>query len=73
MDLESEAQNMIKGYDMSHWQSDEDFKKGLKNAQFMIIKATEGKSMKDSTLDNRMINTDFQALPHDTMCNIYKY
>ena len=64
MDLESEAQNMIKGYDMSHWQSDKDFKKGLKNAQFMILKATEGKSMVDNTLVERMSNVDFQALPH---------
>lgn len=42
------------GYDLSHWNSDTQFNECLNNADFIILKATEGKTWVDSTFEIRM-------------------
>lgn len=44
---------MLKGYDTSHHQNDETFNKYLEQADFMIIKATEGKTYTDPCFKKR--------------------
>lgn len=47
---------MLHGFDLSHWQNDTIFNAVLleNNCDFIILKATEGKSMIDSTYNFRM-------------------
>ena len=42
------------GYDLSHWNSDTQFNECLNNADFIILKATEGKTWVDHTFEIRM-------------------
>ena len=42
------------GYDLSHWNSDKQFTECLKDADFIILKATEGGTWIDSTFEIRM-------------------
>lgn len=44
---------MLKGYDTSHWNDDMTFDKYLENGDFMILKATEGKTYKDPKFEER--------------------
>ena len=44
---------MLKGYDTSHHQNDSTFLEAVNNCDFMIIKATEGKSWVDSKFKER--------------------
>ena len=45
---------MKKGNDLSHWNKDEIFKKCYELSEFVILKATEGTTMKDSTFEERI-------------------
>ena len=42
------------GYDLSHWNTDKQFAECLKDADFIILKATEGGTWVDSTFEIRM-------------------
>ena len=42
------------GYDLSHWNTDKQFNECLKDADFIILKATEGKTWVDSTFEIRI-------------------
>ena len=45
---------MKKGNDLSHWNKDEIFKKCYDLSEFVILKATEGTTMKDNTFRDRI-------------------
>ena len=45
---------MKKGNDLSHWNKDEIFKKCYDLSEFVILKATEGTTMKDKTFKDRI-------------------
>ena len=45
---------MKKGNDLSHWNNDEIFKKCYLFSDFVILKATEGTTIKDSTFKDRI-------------------
>lgn len=44
----------LNGVDVSHWQSDADCKREFPSCDFVIFKATEGKTYKDKTLARKM-------------------
>lgn len=43
----------LKGYDLSHWQTDKEFNELLPKSDFIILKATEGKTYTDPNFKNR--------------------
>lgn len=46
--------NYIKGYDLSHWQSDKIYNEIQKHSGFYILKATQGTKMQDDTFKRRV-------------------
>ena len=58
---------MLKGYDTSHHQTDDIFNYYLGIADFMIIKATEGRTYKDPEFINRI-----EKIKHN-LCGVYHY
>lgn len=46
--------NIVRGYDMSHWNTQEQFDEYLSNSGFIIHKATQGLVYIDKTFDARM-------------------
>ena len=60
---------MLKGYDTSHWNDDLTYDKFLENSDFMIIKATEGKTYKDPKFDARVLHLTVS----DNLYGFYHY
>lgn len=52
----------LKGIDISHWNKSDTIEKYLHDTDFVIMKATEGKSWKDTGLENHNNKCDFYGL-----------